>query len=57
LRALSARPDKVKLFYHGLDFAHLPPPAHLSGRGSDGTGAADPVGHPVAIGTTAMVEK
>jgi glycosyltransferase involved in cell wall biosynthesis len=42
LRALSTRPDKVKLVYHGLDFAHLPAPAHLRAR-RDGSDAADPV--------------
>jgi glycosyltransferase involved in cell wall biosynthesis len=42
LRALSTRPDKVKLVYHGLDFAHLPAPMHLRAR-RDGSDAADPV--------------
>jgi len=42
LRALSPRPDKVKLVYHGLDFAHLPAPAHLRPR-RDGSDPADPV--------------
>jgi glycosyltransferase involved in cell wall biosynthesis len=42
LRALSPRPDKVKLVYHGLDFAHLPAPAHLRAR-RDGSDATDPV--------------
>ena len=32
LRALAPQPDKVKLIYHGLDFAHLPAPAHLRAR-------------------------
>jgi glycosyltransferase involved in cell wall biosynthesis len=34
--------DKVKLVYHGLDFAHLPAPAHLRSR-RDGSDANDPV--------------
>jgi len=42
LRALSTRPDKVKLIYHGLDFAHLPAPTHVRAR-RDGSDAADPV--------------
>lgn len=42
LRALAPRPDRLKLVYHGLDFAHLPsPPAARSRR--DGTDPADPV--------------
>jgi glycosyltransferase involved in cell wall biosynthesis len=42
LRSLARQPDKVKLIYHGLDFAHLPAPVHLRAR-RDGSDAADPV--------------
>ena len=42
LRELSPRPERLKLVYHGLDFAHLPvPPAARARR--DGSDAADPV--------------
>jgi glycosyltransferase involved in cell wall biosynthesis len=35
-------PDKVKLVYHGLDFAHLPAPAQVRSR-RNGSDANDPV--------------
>jgi len=35
LRDLAPQPEKLKLVYHGLDFAHLPPPPR---RGRDATG-------------------
>jgi glycosyltransferase involved in cell wall biosynthesis len=42
LQELAPRPERLKLVYHGLDFAHLPPP-----RGArpprDGANPADPV--------------
>jgi glycosyltransferase involved in cell wall biosynthesis len=42
LRALAPDPDRLKLIYHGLDLAHLPPPPlrHSRRNGSD---PADPV--------------
>jgi glycosyltransferase involved in cell wall biosynthesis len=42
LRALAPRSDKVRLVYHGLDFAHLPPPTPVPPR-RDGAEPADPV--------------
>ncbi|MDI1284120.1 MAG: glycosyltransferase family 4 protein [Reyranella sp.] len=46
LKELASRPGKqsehLRLVYHGLDFAHLPPPPPLRPR-RDGTDAADPV--------------
>ncbi len=41
LRALAARPDKVRLVYHGLDFAHLPVPQPVR-SGRDGSDPGDP---------------
>jgi glycosyltransferase involved in cell wall biosynthesis len=42
LKALAPRPERLKLVYHGLDFAHLPPPP--GGRKwRDGANPADPV--------------
>lgn len=42
LRALAPRPDRLRLVYHGLDFAHLPsPPAARPRR--NGADPADPV--------------
>ena len=42
LRSLAPEPGRLKLVYHGLDFAHLPPaPLHHSQR--DGSDARDPV--------------
>ncbi len=42
LQQLAPRPDRLKLVYHGLDFAHLPlPPQARSWR--DGSDPADPV--------------
>ena len=43
---LAPRPERLKLVYHGLDFAHLPPPRLVRPR-RDGTNAADPVDHSV----------
>jgi glycosyltransferase involved in cell wall biosynthesis len=42
LRELAASPDKVKLVYHGLDFAHLPSLPGVRSR-RDGSDPADPV--------------
>lgn len=42
LKELAARPERLKLVYHGLDFAHLPPP-RLARPRRDGTNPADPV--------------
>ena len=42
LRALAPRPERLKLVYHGLDFAHLPPPPGPRPR-RDGSDPADPV--------------
>ena len=42
LRALAPRPERLQLVYHGLDFAHLPPPPATRARG-DGSDAAEPV--------------
>ena len=42
LRELAPSPDKVKLVYHGLDFAHLPPLPGVRSR-RDGSDPADPV--------------
>jgi glycosyltransferase involved in cell wall biosynthesis len=42
LRELAPRPDRLQLVYHGLDFAHLPPPP--AGRPMrDGSDPNDPV--------------
>jgi glycosyltransferase involved in cell wall biosynthesis len=47
LRSLTRHPDRLMLVYHGLDFAHLPPPPAHSGPGAhsrrDGSDAGDPV--------------
>ncbi|MCA0305677.1 MAG: glycosyltransferase [Proteobacteria bacterium] len=53
LRELSPRPDRVKLVYHGLDFAHLPPPQPARSR-RDGSDPADPV---VVLSIGRKVEK
>lgn len=53
LRALAPQPDKVRLVYHGLDFAHLPAPAPVAPR-RDGTDPADPV---VVLSIGRKVEK
>lgn len=45
--------DKVKLVYHGLDFAHLPPPNPARSR-RDGSDPADPV---VVLSIGRKVEK
>ena len=42
LREMGPEPEKLKLVYHGLDFAHLPPPTGARSR-RDGSDAADPV--------------
>jgi glycosyltransferase involved in cell wall biosynthesis len=42
LRELAPRPDRLHLVYHGLDFAHLPPPPTARPR-RDGSDPADPV--------------
>ncbi|CAN5909069.1 glycosyltransferase [soil metagenome] len=42
LQELAPRPERLKLVYHGLDFAHLPPPPAARSR-RDGSEAADPV--------------
>jgi glycosyltransferase involved in cell wall biosynthesis len=42
LRAVAPNPTRLKLVYHGLDLAHLPPPPLRHSR-RDGTDPADPV--------------
>src|SRR5262245_29048730 len=42
LQALAPDPARLKLVYHGLDMAHLPPPPLRHSR-RDGSDAADPV--------------
>ena len=53
LKALAPRPDRVRLVYHGLDFAHLPPPQPARSR-RDGSDPADPV---VVLSIGRKVEK
>jgi glycosyltransferase involved in cell wall biosynthesis len=43
LRALAPRLERLKLIYHGLDFAHLPPPPPLGRPRRDGRDPTDPV--------------
>jgi glycosyltransferase involved in cell wall biosynthesis len=42
LKELAPHPERLRLVYHGLDFAHLPPPPPARPR-RDGRDAADPV--------------
>ncbi|WP_428675316.1 glycosyltransferase [Reyranella sp.] len=42
LRELAPRPERLQLIYHGLDFAHLPPPPAARPL-RDGSDPADPV--------------
>ncbi len=42
LKELAAHPERLRLAYHGLDFAHLPPPPPARPR-RDGSDATDPV--------------
>lgn len=42
LKELAPHPERLRLAYHGLDFAHLPPPPPPRPR-RDGRDAADPV--------------
>ncbi len=42
LKELAAHPEHLRLVYHGLDFAHLPPPPPPRPR-RDGSDVADPV--------------
>ena len=42
LKELAPRPERLRLVYHGLDFAHLPPPPAARPR-RDGSDPADPV--------------
>lgn len=53
LRALAPRVETVTLLYHGLDFAHLPPPP-AARPARDGTDPADPV---VILSVGRTVEK
>lgn len=53
LGELAPRPEKLHLVYHGLDFAHLPPPPPSRPR-RDGSNAADPV---VILSVGRKVEK
>jgi glycosyltransferase involved in cell wall biosynthesis len=53
LKTLAPRPERLRLVYHGLDFAHLPaPPAGRPRR--DGSDASDPV---VVLSIGRRVEK
>jgi glycosyltransferase involved in cell wall biosynthesis len=42
LTELAPQPERLKLVYHGLDFAHLPPPRGARPR-RDGSNAGDPI--------------
>jgi len=53
LRELAPHPDRLRLVYHGLDFAHLPP-APRSRPPRDGADPADPV---VILSVGRKVEK
>jgi glycosyltransferase involved in cell wall biosynthesis len=53
LEELAPHPERLRLVYHGLDFAHLPPPPPLRPR-RDGRDAADPV---VILSVGRKVEK
>lgn len=53
LKELAPRPERLRLVYHGLDFAHLPPPPLARPR-RDGSNAADPV---VVLSIGRKVEK
>ncbi len=53
LEELAPHPERLRLVYHGLDFAHLPPPPPPRPR-RDGTDAADPV---VILSIDRKVEK
>ena len=53
LKELTSRPDRLRLVYHGLDFAHLPAPAAERPR-RDGSDPADPV---VVLSIGRRVEK
>jgi len=53
LGELAPDPGKLRLVYHGLDFAHLPPPPPARPR-RDGSDAADPV---VILSVGRKVEK
>lgn len=43
LRELAPHPDRLQLVYHGLDFAHLPPPPAAGRPMRDGSDPNDPV--------------
>lgn len=53
LKTLTPKPDKLRLVYHGLDFAHLPPPPPLRPP-RDGSAPTDPV---VILSVGRKVEK
>ena len=53
LKELAPHPERLRLVYHGLDFAHLPPPPPARPR-RDGSDAADPV---VILSVGRKVEK
>ncbi len=53
LKELAPHPERLRLVYHGLDFAHLPPPPPPRPR-RDGRDAADPV---VILSVGRKVEK
>ncbi|MGE0574540.1 glycosyltransferase family 4 protein [Reyranella sp.] len=53
LQALAPHPERLKLVYHGLDLAHLPPPPTARPR-RDGADAANPV---VILSVGRKVEK
>ena len=53
LKELAPTPEKLRLVYHGLDFAHLPPPPPARPP-RDGSDAADPV---VILSVGRKVEK
>ena len=54
LKELAPHPERLRLVYHGLDFAHLPPPPPSPRPRRNGTDADDPV---VILSVGRKVEK